>query len=221
MSKLWEKRRPPTPFVYAESESSTEVPGVPPPTTTTSAASEGTSSSSTVTKNADFAALKLWTLGECVRVFTQSVQELSARLETETLLHWDKDDECALNFVASAANLRSAIFGIAQKSKFEIKSLAGNIIPAIASTNAIVAGLIVLQAIKVLSDKLDECRTVYLRDKPIVNKLIVSTNLQKPNPKCYVCASKPELAVRLDLNRFTIKQLETKVINFSEINLVD
>lgn len=218
MSKLWEKRRPPTPFVYAESESSTEVPGVPPPpTTTTNAASEATSSSTTTTttatKNADFAALKLWTLGECVRVFTQSVQELSSRLETETLLHWDKDDECALNFVASAANLRSAIFGIPQKSKFEIKSLAGNIIPAIASTNAIVAGLIVLQAIKVLSDKLDECRTVYLRDKPIVNKLIVSTNLQKPNPKCYVCASKPELAVRLDLNRFTIKQLETKVIN--------
>lgn len=196
MSKLWEKRRPPTPLEYSESVDSTIVPGI---------NTEGQSTSS------DFASLKVWTLGECVRVFERSVKELSARLDTETLLHWDKDDESALDFVASAANLRSAIFGIAQKSKFEVKSLAGNIIPAIASTNAIVAGLIVLQAIKVLAANMNDCRTVYLRDKPLLNKLIVSSQLEKPNPKCYVCASKPELAIKLDLNKFTIKQLETKV----------
>lgn len=193
MSKLWEKRRPPKPLTFAECESSTTADVV-------------------GTATADFASLKLWSLGECVNVFAQSVAELSSRLEQESILHWDKDDESAMDFVAAAANLRSAVFGIAQKSKFEIKSLAGNIIPAIASTNAIVAGLIVIQAVKVLNGAFDQCRTVYLRDKPIVNKLIVSSQLQKPNPKCYVCASKPEITVKLDLNRFTIKQLETKVI---------
>lgn len=89
--------------------------------------------------------------------------------------------------------------------------MAGNIIPAIATTNAIVAGLIVIEALKVLNNKLDECKTVYLRDRPTLNKLIVTGQLVKPNPKCYVCASKPEIAIKLNLNSFTIKQLETKV----------
>lgn len=53
---------------------------------------------------------------------------------------FDKDDNHALSFVAASANLRAAIFGIPMQSKFEIKSIAGNIIPAIATTNAIVAG---------------------------------------------------------------------------------
>lgn len=76
-----------------------------------------------------------------------------------------------------------------------------------------VAGLVVIQALKVLNNKLDECRTVYIRDKPSQNKLIVSSELVKPNPKCYVCASKPEVSVKLNTTKFTIKQFETKVIN--------
>lgn len=38
--------------------------------------------------------------------------------------------------------------------------MAGNIIPANASTNAIVAGLIVMTVFKVLLEKLHECHTV-------------------------------------------------------------
>lgn len=38
--------------------------------------------------------------------------------------------------------------------------MAGNIIPAIATTNAIIAGLIVLEGLKILSGKIDQCRTV-------------------------------------------------------------
>jgi ubiquitin-like 1-activating enzyme E1 B len=90
--------------------------------------------------------------------------------------------------------------------------LAGNIIPAIATTNAIVAGLIVLEALKVLESKIDECKTVYVRDKPSQNsKLIVGTELVKPNDMCYVCALKPEITVKLNLNTFTVKQFETRV----------
>ena len=68
----------------------------------------------------------------------------------ESLIEFDKDDEDTLDFVTASANLRSTIFGIETKSKFDIKQMAGNIIPAIATTNAIVAGLCVLQSFKVL-----------------------------------------------------------------------
>jgi ubiquitin-like 1-activating enzyme E1 B len=40
--------------------------------------------------------------------------------------------------------------------------MAGNIIPAIATTNAIVAGMIVVQAIKVVTGKLKDCQDSFL-----------------------------------------------------------
>lgn len=45
-----------------------------------------------------------------------------------------------MEFVASAANLRSGNYGIPQQSLFAAKGMAGNIIHAIATTNAIISG---------------------------------------------------------------------------------
>lgn len=118
MAKLWEKRKPPSPLKYAECASCLQVPDAQP--TNVSAHPHRTEPPSSVAS--ELASLKLWTLDECVRVFAHSVEELSARLASESLLHWDKDDEIALDFVCSAANLRSAVFGIPHKSKFEVSS---------------------------------------------------------------------------------------------------
>jgi len=41
-----------------------------------------------------------------------------------------------------------------------VSAMAGNIIPAIATTNAVIAGLIVLEGLKILSGELESCRMV-------------------------------------------------------------
>lgn len=80
----------------------------------------------------------------------QTLKSSSNSDGAEPIITFDKDDEDTLDFVTASANLRSIVFGIDTKSRFDIKQMAGNIIPAIATTNAIVAGLCVLQSFKVL-----------------------------------------------------------------------
>jgi ubiquitin-like 1-activating enzyme E1 B len=52
---------------------------------------------------------------------------------------FSKDDEMAVEFVTAAANLRAHNFSIALESLFKIKEMAGKIVPAISSSNAIAA----------------------------------------------------------------------------------
>lgn len=103
---------------------------------------------------------RTWSLEESLVAFNDSLDRLSKRIielkknkrpeDPEPIITFDKDDVDTLDFVAASANIRSTIFGIESKSRFDIKQMAGNIIPAIATTNAIVAGLCVLQSFKVL-----------------------------------------------------------------------
>ncbi len=126
---------------------------------------------------------------------------------------WDKDDEPAMDFVAACANIRAHIFSIPNKSRFDVKSMAGNIIPAIATTNAVIAGGIVLEAIKLLMGDFDMCKTAYFTKKPNPRKkIIVPCQLNPPNPKCYVCAEKPEVNISLNLEKTTVKLLEEKIL---------
>lgn len=73
-------------------------------------------------------------------------------------MSFDKDDQLAVEFVTAAANIRAASFGIPMHSLFEAKGIAGNIVHAVATTNAVVAGLIVIEAIKVLEKDIDNYR---------------------------------------------------------------
>jgi len=63
--------------------------------------------------------------------------------------------------------------------------MAGNIIPAIATTNAIVSGLIVLQALQLLRKSYSSMKNVHLQFKPAVPLSTIS--MCPPNPKCGVC----------------------------------
>ena len=65
--------------------------------------------------------------------------------------------------------------------------MAGNIIPAIATTNAIVAGLCVLQANHVLTHNLEKARNVFISRRP--DQAFIAEPLRPPNPYCQVCST--------------------------------
>jgi ubiquitin-like 1-activating enzyme E1 B len=158
---------------------------------------------------------KVWSLEENLVVFNDSLDRLSKRsLELQraqngsgqdATIAFDKDDEDTLDFVAASANIRSALFGIDRKSKFDIKQMAGNIIPAIATTNAIVAGLCVLESFKVLKGEYDKAKEVFLTPFG-PSRLLASDKSREPNPDCPVC-SVFQTRVYVDLSRATLNDL--------------
>lgn len=177
---------------------------------------------------------RLWSMKECVYYFSDCVQKLEERVNTtKTHLQWDKDDEIALNFVVAASNLRSKCFNIERKSPFDVKSLAGNIVPAISSTNSIVGGLLVLQAIRLLKSmpigeeyrKLEDStrnellkntgRLSYLNYTSLTRQnLITSHECPPPLATCLACAkgNTPEIEIHLSMSETTFADLIDKII---------
>ncbi|KAF4981361.1 hypothetical protein F66182_17169 [Fusarium sp. NRRL 66182] len=87
--------------------------------------------------------------------------------------------------------------------------MAGNIIPAIATTNAMTAGLCVLQAFKVLKDDYDHAKMVFLERSGV--RAINSDSLRPPNPFCAVC-SVAQGKIVVDLERATLNDLVEDII---------
>ncbi|KAH8278266.1 hypothetical protein KR044_009029 [Drosophila immigrans] len=168
---------------------------------------------------------KVWTVEECAHVFANALKELSSaflKLEGNDTLVWDKDDQPAMDFVAACANVRSHIFDIERKSRFEIKSMAGNIIPAIATTNAITAGISVMRAFSVLQSMWEQCKAVYarLRLNGRNQFLVADASFPPPNPNCYVCASDPAITLRIDTKRIQVKAFRDDVL-IKTLNMVN
>ena len=82
--------------------------------------------------------------------------------------------------------------------------MAGNIIPAIATTNAMTAGLCVLQAFKVMRDDLEKARMVFLVRS--TERVISVESLRPPKPECPVC-SVTQSTVIVDTARATLNDL--------------
>ncbi|XP_043980692.1 SUMO-activating enzyme subunit 2 [Gambusia affinis] len=197
MDKLWKKRKAPAPLDWQQLENNAHPHEESPATSGLK----------------DQQVLDVW--GYC-RLFRHSVETLRAQLQEKgegSELVWDKDDPPAMDFVTAAANLRMNIFSMNMKSRFDVKSMAGNIIPAIATTNAVIAGLIVLEGLKILSGELESCRTIFLNKCPnLRKKLLVPCILDKPSPNCYVCASKPEVTVKVNVQKTTVLCLQDKIL---------
>lgn len=171
---------------------------------------------------------RVWSVEENLAVFCYSLDILSSRAQSgEQDMSFDKDDKDTLDFVSAAANLRSHVFGIPTNSEWEIKQMAGNIIPAIATSNALTASLSVMLSYKVLRSKVgrseamakptannslpttilsgkDEpplggSKMVFLNSKS-TERVITTQGLGHPDPRCPVCSP---VYARLRIPRYT------------------
>ncbi|KAL8964714.1 MAG: hypothetical protein Q9197_006835, partial [Variospora fuerteventurae] len=204
MQDMWKTRQPPEPLDF-------------------DAVSKSSASSGGVGESVAKRDQETWTMAENFSVFCDSLRRLSQRLQqaqatdvngnSTAVLSFDKDDDDTLDFVAASANMRSIVFGIQPRSKFDIKQMAGNIIPAIATTNAMTAGLCVMQAFKVLRGDLHKARNVFL-ERPGV-RVMTSEPLRSPKPDCPVCGVMSSRLVidpeRATLNHLVHDVLQTKL----------
>ncbi|KAH8103415.1 hypothetical protein BXZ70DRAFT_1055295 [Cristinia sonorae] len=205
MADMWRSREPPTPldfdairngtFVAKKSHqpngNGTAVNGAngAAPKAPGSAATEQllNGASSRTTSAASLKDQRTLSLVDNLELFVASVNRLAARIRSgkEEAISFDKDDDDTLDFVTASANLRSTAYGIITKSRWEVKEMAGNIIPAIATTNAIISGLIVLQAFHLLRKSYNSLRNVHVQFRPSMPLSAIKISL--PNDSCGVC----------------------------------
>lgn len=153
-----------------------------------------------------------WTLLESSRIFLEALKLFFAKREKEIgNLSFDKDDQLAVEFVTAAANIRAASFGISLHSLFEAKGIAGNIVHAVATTNAIIAGLIVIEAIKVLLKDTDKYRMTYCLEHITKKMLLMPVEPYEPNKSCYVCSETP-LSLEINTSRSKLRDFVEKIV---------
>ncbi|KAI7880172.1 hypothetical protein K492DRAFT_130409 [Lichtheimia hyalospora FSU 10163] len=164
---------------------------------------------------------KMWDLDKCFDMFKDSLDRLSKRAMNGNALSFDKDDDDAMDFVTATANLRAHIFNIPQKSRFQVKSMAGNIIPAIATTNAIIAGIAVMKSFAIFRGESSTTKRIYLRTVTRQPKLLYPENPSLPNPLCGVCSA-PSARVNVDIDTTRLADIaNTLVVNKMGMDLED
>ena len=178
----------------------------------------------------------MWSVADAARVFVSSAARVWARDaaagDGAGTAKFDKDDPLAVEFVAAVALLRSSNYGILTQSLFDAKGMAGNIVHAVATTNAIVGGLIVVEALKVLRDARRRrdgverdgdgdyassadtplpFRYTFVKQHKTNNRLLEPIEPDAPNAKCAVCGG-ARMELVCDADSFTLGRLVDDVL---------
>mgnify|MGYP003365206480 FL=1 len=163
----------------------------------------------------------VWPIADQIQKLSSITNKLMSRMKTEgNHIDFDKDDEDTLEFVATAANIRSHIFNIPMKSVFDIKQTAGNIIPAIATTNAIIAGLSALVSLRILSlldfakiSKPTDLNMVFTAKASNIsqNRYLTNPTLAPPNCNCPVCSRVVRGVMKIPNNLFSELKLKDMI----------
>lgn len=159
---------------------------------------------------------RILSLQESTDMFRHSLLNLSRRASAlenkqDTGLAFDKDDQDAMDFIASASNLRSRVYHIPPQTRFQAKEMAGNIIPAIASTNAIVAAAQVVQVLQAIRRNWKQSRYVSLNRSHAASGLVSRSTLFPPNPACGVCQD-DYVRATVDVHETTLGQLKESLL---------
>eukprot|EP01100_Stratorugosa_tubuloviscum_P003851 TRINITY_DN1936_c2_g1_i2.p1 TRINITY_DN1936_c2_g1~~TRINITY_DN1936_c2_g1_i2.p1 ORF type:complete len:1019 (-),score=473.16 TRINITY_DN1936_c2_g1_i2:43-3066(-) len=101
------------------------------------------------------------------KAFMARIIDFHQKNSKTTLLpaQFEKDDDSNhhIDFIAATANLRARVYRIEENDRLKIKQIAGRIIPAIATTTSVVAGLVTLELIKIVQNqKIEAYRNSFL-----------------------------------------------------------
>ncbi|KAK7201845.1 ubiquitin-activating enzyme-like protein [Novymonas esmeraldas] len=116
---------------------------------------------------------------DCMALFLRTVVRCLSR---PGAVAFAKEDTAAVHFVSAAANLRAHVFHIPEQTVEEVRSIAGSIVPAIATTNAIIAGAVVHELMALLRRDASSPppHVVYARKAPQSRR----RRLPPPPPPC-------------------------------------
>ncbi|XP_058028692.1 ubiquitin-like modifier-activating enzyme 7 isoform X2 [Ahaetulla prasina] len=126
----------------------------------------------------------------------QELGKLREELEKDSVLlsgymeplHFEKDKDSHLDFITHAANLRAENYGISPVDKFQAKKIAGQIVPAIATTTAAVAGLTCLELYKLVWQHKD--LSSYRHGSLQLSAPFLDRSQPVPSPQEYKCQQK-------------------------------
>lgn len=94
-------------------------------------------------------------ISNIIYIVLDSWKQLKVRINSKGKPEaFSKDDMQAVEFIYGMSNLRAINFGLSTESLFKIQELAGKIVPAIVSTNAVIAAEEVIEAAKIIFEKI-------------------------------------------------------------------